>query len=95
MTGGSDITGLIRLESGLGRYSQRHDTNRHAVKPTTAELHSAFRHRKDGVIAPQANIAARMKFGTTLTNDDVASDNPLTTVFFYTKSATRGIASVT
>ena len=95
MTGGADIAGLIRLESGLGRCSQRHNANRYAVQATTAELHGAFRHRKDGVIAPQANIAARMKFGATLTNDDVASDNPLTTVFFYTQSATRGIASVT
>src|ERR1700691_2038814 len=39
------------------------------------ELHMAVDQREDGVILPEADIAARLHLGTALADDDVAGDD--------------------
>jgi hypothetical protein len=50
------------------------------LSPILEESHVAVHQREDRVVFPHPYIATRMKFGASLTHDDVASSAPLAPV---------------
>ncbi len=60
-----------------------------------AKFHDAIRLREEGVVLATAYVGTRVELGATLPDDDVASNNLLTTVYLHAKAFGFGIASVT
>lgn len=59
------------------------------------ELNGAFAQSEQRVVLTTADILAGMEVSTTLTNDDVASDNMLATVALHAKALCAGVATIT
>ena len=60
--------------------------NLESVLVLAFELHHSINEGVDSVVVAEANIAARVNLRAILTDDDVASDNLLTTELLYTKA---------
>ena len=58
------------------------------------KVNIAIDQRENRVIFPDANVAAGMPLGATLTEDDIASDHFLATKLLHAKTLTARIASV-
>ncbi len=58
------------------------------------ELHAAFTKREKRVIAPDADIAARVEFGAALTDEDLAAVDALTAKALHAETLTGAIATV-
>lgn len=59
------------------------------------ELNGAFAQSEQRIVLTTANILTRMEVSTTLTDDDVASDNMLATVALHAKTLCAGVATIT
>ena len=62
---------------------------------TRLELDNTFCDSEDGVVAPETGAIARVEFGSTLTDDDVARNDSLAGKLLDTKPFTFRIATVT
>ena len=72
------------------------DGSRIDVDPTAilVEADISVNQRKERVILATTNPLARVPLGTTLTNEDVSSNDFLTTKFFHTTALTIAVATV-
>ena len=59
------------------------------------EEHATVNQREDGVVATHAHALAGVELGATLTYDDVAGDDGLTTELLHAEALAAGIATVT
>lgn len=66
------------------------------VDPASAaiEFHFAALQRKEGEIAPEADIAAGEEFAPALADENVAGQDSLTAVFFHAETFADAVASV-
>ena len=58
------------------------------------EEHAAVHKGEDGVVAAHAHALAGVPFGAALADDDVASDNDLSTEFLHAKTLAARVASI-
>lgn len=59
------------------------------------EFHGALAQCEQGIVFATADVLAGMEVGTTLANDDVASDDVLATEALHAKSLGMRVAAVT